>query len=292
MRKYATAFTLTLAVSAVAGFFIRRGELKAGFDFATGLAVRGASVTGIMLFYCALVFLCALVFAIITRSRFEARSGFSDALAPAGSVSLALSAALGISLIVAGIMMLRGATRLLHVPTPDEIALGLVKNALDTGRGRIMLALAVLCAGAGFALPIIEISGNTRRTGGLTLFFAVIPELFCTVWLIDLYRQNQINPVLLSFVFRALAIVCAAMCFYYTAAAVYERPAPAKFIFFHVLAVFLCAVSLADALDMSERIVFIVFPLYLLFNFWRYVRNLVPRGTAAQEAEAAGIVNE
>ncbi|MDR2502556.1 MAG: hypothetical protein LBC78_04835 [Oscillospiraceae bacterium] len=260
MRKIALASTMCLVTAAAAGFAMRRSQLHSVFEAESGLAVSGAVTTTIILGYCALIFACALTFSIMLSRRVKPGEGYRRMFRGADA-----SAAV-VSLMCFGVMcwcafsLWRQSGALLR---PGNM----IKEELS--RGRLLRGMSVLCFLSGIAFTVVEFAAGARRADGLAKLFAFMPELFCTVWLIELYRANQTNPELLTFGFSAAAIVCAAMSFYYTAGAVFSKNHPGRAAFFHICGVFLCAVALADFSSLTESLLYGAILARLLVNFMR-----------------------
>jgi hypothetical protein len=272
MRKYAISLSCLLAAESGAGMFFRIRQLRAGFEPDSGLPVRGAPTTTLLLIYTAVFIACALVLALYVRRRLDLPDTYARARAPFGNPALIISAALGLALLAAAVFFAA------NVSTASGVSM-------------TRAAQSLLCALTALALPALELTGRkTRPAGAAALVFSLVPELFCTLWLVEMYRQNQTNPVLLTFVFQTLAVVCAAMSFYYTAGWVFGKPSPARTVFFHTLAVFFCAVSLADALPTHEKFVLAAFLVFLFLSFLRFTQNLTLRAPIADKPTAAPAV--
>jgi hypothetical protein len=134
---------------------------------------------------------------------------------------------------------------------------------------------------AAVSMLLLAHSAYSGRAGRLLLFFSLVPEVFLSLWLVLLFRANQTNPVLAQYVYQGLAIVGAALGFYFTAGYVYGKPAPGKAAFSFVVGVFFCAVALADDLALPVRAIYGVLLAFHLSNLWRFLPMLERRDDLA-----------
>jgi len=219
------------------GFYLRLTELLTVFDRRTGLAERGAGVTIALICLTAVFVLLAFVFALRAAVKHKAPEGFENAFGTGALAYPFIFALIGIVWL--------GAT------VKQFIDL----NALDSYPA-IQTYFLILSAISAISVTLfaIEMYRDPRRKVIFTL--SIVPTIFMCFWLILLYRQNATNPVLLSYAYQCLAVIAAALGFYFTSGFVYNKPAPGKAIFTYLAAIYFCFVTLADDNSLGIKLIF------------------------------------
>ena len=234
MKLFAVILPLFTFIAGAAGFFLRLRELGNVFDV-NGLPQRGAAITSILIAVTAAVLFAVLVFSIYVAKKRKSFDGFENAF---GTEPLSYPSIFSIN----GLIWL-GAT---------------VKYIFDinaTGNltpGDIYFSALSALAAFSTVLFAIEVYQDPRKKTLLGL--STIPVFFLCFWLILIYRQNASNPVLLSYVYRCLAIIFAALGFYFTAGFVFGKPAPGRTVFCSLAATYFCFVTLADKLAVVNEV--------------------------------------
>jgi len=237
MRISAFFLPFFALVAGAAGFFLRLMELMYVFDARTGLPERGASITYALIALSVLFLILALFFSIWLALKRQSPRGFENAF---GTDPLIYP----LSFAIIGLLWL-GATVKYFI---DIYAAGSVPmTELYFG---ILSALSAISV----AFFAIEMYQDPRRK--MIFALSIIPTLFMCFWLIVMYRQNAANPILLSYAYQCLAIISAALAFYFTSGFVYGKPAPGKTVFFYFAAIFFCFVTLADEHETTIRLIF------------------------------------
>jgi len=219
------------------GFYLRLTELLNVFNKGAGLPQRGAPVT-IALFVLTAVFLVfALLFSLRATARHRALEGFENAFGTDPLSYPVIFSLIGVAWVGATVrhFMELNAT---GIPTVLQI---------------YFLILSAL-AGISIAVFAIEMYQDPRRK--IIYALSIIPTLFMCFWLILMYRRNSSNPVLLSYCYECLAIITAALAYYFTSGFVYGKPAPGKAIFTYLAAIYFCFITLADDHTPGVKIIF------------------------------------
>ena len=71
-----------------------------------------------------------------------------------------------------------------------------------------------------------------------------------------------------------MAIITAALGFYFTSGFVYNKPAPSKTIFFYFLSIFFCSIAIADAPSLMPKLFFASLIAMNTFYSFMLIRNL------------------
>jgi len=116
----------------------------------------------------------------------------------------------------------------------------------------LLLGVLAFPAAASIAAFIVNANKSGKKTGGgsSTVFIVI----FLCFWLIAAYKYSAADPVIWHFALRLLAVSAAILAFYYIAGFVFGKPRAQKSLFFSLLAVLLCTVSLADSYPMGEQL--------------------------------------
>jgi len=236
------------------GFYIRRLELQTVFDSA-GLPERGAVLTYALIALAVVFFVFSLIFSIIVAARHSALKGFENAF---GTDSLAYPFSFGLI----GLIWL-AVTFMYFLENRAGGHLTLLTIYFS-----IFSALSAISA----SFFAVEMFNDPSRKSVFAL--SVIPTLFLCFWLVLVYRDNASNPILLSYGYQILAIIASALAFYFTSGFVYGKPAPGKTVFFYLMAIFFCFITIADGHNIMIRAIFGSILLMNLLYLYKLVRNL------------------
>jgi hypothetical protein len=252
---------LTLAAG-IAGAFLRCREMNTVFEPGTGLPIKNAPVSMILIGLSVLVIIAAAVYA------FAAGKGISnvkkdDAFNVGSILVLAV-------VTVCGVIM----------------ALGALGNyILDTGEKEIFrIAYLILGAASGVAIIMAALSAYREDSGNYAKLY-ILPTLFMCLWLVMTYKDNNTNPALVEYSYKCLATAGAAAAFYYEAGYGYGKAAPKRTVAAHIIGAFFCLVALGAAGNIAQAAVFAVTAIVLLVNLCLFV-NAPKEPAKAQEAEA------
>ena len=237
------------------GIILRLTELSTVFDAITGLAQRDAIITLALIAFSALVIFLIIVYAIITAIRYVASSDFDNAFGTDSFVYPILYVAVGIVWLIATVVYY------------------LIRNAWgDMETVDIVFTVFSAISAVSLMIFAIEVYKNPRRK--LISALSLIPTLFMCFWLILVYRENASNPVLLSYAYACLAMVFAALGFYFTSGFAFGKTAVAKPIVCYFAAIYFCIVTLADDFPMSIKLIIGAVIFLNLFNLSMLLRNL------------------
>ena len=237
MRIAAIFMPLFALFSGAIGFYIRLTELWNVFDPRTGLPVRGALLTYMLIAVSAVFLILILLFSIYISVNRTSPRGFENAF---GTDPLTYP----FTLSFIGALWLAATVKYFA----DNISAGSIAMA------DIYFSVLSALAAVSIAFFAIEMYQDPRRKSVFAL--SIIPTLFMCFWLVLLYRQNASNPILLSYAYQCLAIISSALGFYFTSGFVYNKPAPGKTIFCYFAAIYFSFVTLADNHVMSVKLIF------------------------------------
>lgn len=242
MRKEAFTISLASLVLGIFGFFLRWLQNINGFEEDTGLAIPGAPTAIVFLIYSLLVL---AVFIVFNRMYFRRRElgAQTDAIQSPTAVH---SAVLWVCAVLGAIAWL------ILMFSADERAYPMMQRATA--------ALGILAsASLPFILPSKK-AGDSRAIGATA---AIIPILFCCVWLITDYRVQSENPVRWEYVVEILAVAALTMSFYHLAAYFYGKAKPASCLLFCRISAYLCLCTLTDGHDGAKLLFFIVCAIFM-----------------------------
>jgi len=253
MRKLAVIVTLCSFLAGIAGFFLRAAELKYVFDTVTGLPVRESAIsTGLI----ALTFTFLIVIAVISFITVRNK-------APENSFSKIFNTSSDKYPVVFVIIAIiwAGGTVLNQINLIRADAL----RAIDISF--TVFSLLSAAAIGGFAVEMYH-----KSKSKILYVLCLMPVIFLCFWLIVFYEYNAANPILISYVYVCLAIVTAAMSFYFTAGFVFEKYSPAKAIVSYCSTIYFCLVAIADSYNLGISIIYIAFAFsaayFLLMLLW------------------------
>ena len=247
MRKFAVPVPLLALIAGIAGYFLRRRELDTVFDEVTGLAARGASATTALIGLVAAVLIVFLAFSIAASVRNKPVRGQPSAFCHMGRANLIAFSLLGIAWIVAAVIY--------------------YLNIRSAGTFPVVETYFSLLSGiAGVSVLLHAIVEYKNSQSGARLLLSVIPALFMCFWLILMYKRNAANPVLLKYCYQCLAVLTAALSFYFSAGYVFGKAAPGKTVLSFLTAIFFCCVTLADPHVREIKAVFAVIIIANLIN--------------------------
>ena len=170
---------LTLAAG-IAGAFLRCREMNTVFEPGTGLPIKNAPVSMILIGLSILVIIAAAVYA------FAAGKSLSDVKKDdAFNVGSMLVLAV---VTVCGVIM----------------ALGALGNyILDTGEKELFrIAYLILGAASGVAIIMAALSAYREDSGNYAKLY-ILPTLFMCLWLVMTYKDNNTNPALVEYSYSA-----------------------------------------------------------------------------------------
>jgi len=256
MRKSAIVIPLLAIAAGVVGFFLRHTELRD--IFVDGLPERGAQITFLLIAFSSAIAFLVLIFSVIVGLRCVSPRGYENVFG-ADIVSYP------VFFFVAGLVWLVATiVHFVNVPTTDGFPTAEIYFTVLSALSAVSLAV--------FA---IETYQEPRKRAKLAL--SLVPSLFMCFWVILLYRRNASNPILLSYAYFCLALLTSTLGFYLTCGFVFNKSAPGKTIFFCLVAIFFCGVTLADDHTLAIRLILVSILAVNFANSMFLIRNLKPR---------------
>jgi len=193
MRKDAFNLCLTTLVLAVFGFFLRWLQNMNAFDAETGLAAVGAKTSAVFVIYS----FAALVLLVLANRLYLGRRS------TLGTDAESLQCATVFHKAVLWLCAVLGAIGwLVMMFSADQAPFPTMQ--------RVTAALGILAAAS---LPFMFPSKKEGEGRALASTAAIIPILFCCVWLVSDYRVHAENPVRWEYVVQILAIIALTMSF-------------------------------------------------------------------------------
>ncbi len=254
MRKLAVGLpACTIILAAVAGY-IRKTEIDTVFDLVSGLT-HSAPVTYILAALSVFSALVIFFFSLSFRSR-KPEPGFENAFKIKTLLVPVISFLLFAMMILAAFLYY-----------------DYVKKNMDSIIADGILAL--FAALSGIAFLTISINSYRRKSGPeLPLCWFVIVIFIC-YWLIMTYKQKAADPVLLDYVYDALALCSAALAAYYITGFCYNRGSLPKTLFFANMTVYLCIIAFIGTSPVAVKLFYVFTITVMLINSLILLKNVV-----------------
>ncbi len=256
MRKLSFLPPALALACGIIGFFLRSEQLNTIFDSSTGLAQTLAPVSVKLYILTGCITLCSLILALVIPAKYTPKYEYHSAFHMSSFIAFAVSSLLGMALSAAAVFH--------FVQLLPEFA------NMSSG-GILVLVLSFL---SGISVIITSVSAYTGKHIAGIKIASIIPCTFFCLRLLELYTENSANPVLLDFIFPCFACITASLSFFYNAGFAFGKSKIKFTIFFELLAIYFCTLSLADPLQESEKIFFILFLLIQIINSTCFFRNL------------------
>lgn len=264
MKKDVLLPILALAAGAV-GFALRRVQLATGFEPDTGLAIPGAPAGLALILLCVAV---AAVLLFLCRGALRPFDGYDDAMVSHDPGVRAMGNAAGFLLIAAGACI---AQEFLVNTWPELSAQAAAARTVGANPMSILLpgtlqtALAVLfCLGGAISLILLTRNSYYGLGRGVRSPATLLPGFGACYWLVLTYRSVSNYPVLQSYVYQLLAVLCVVLALYQYATLAFLKDArPQRALFFSLLAVYFSLVALADAPELWTALLYLSCLLWL-----------------------------
>ena len=253
MQSAAYKLTGFTAVIAALGFLLRWLQNMNIIDPATGLALKGAGFSALVVTLITAVFAILLVWTMFLR-RCDAPLVPEEAFAGKTFLATVFGVAAAIALAVSGAIRLFQAGSMMW-PVVQRIC----------GIGTLAAAIGVLLMVTGATQP--EKAG-VRRVG------SALVVVFGCLWLIAAYKDAAADPVLWRYGLDIVAICVALIAFYYTAGYFFGEPKPLRSIFFCYFGGFLCVMCVIDEHSLAESVTMASVALLLMMWGFLLTQNL------------------
>ena len=135
---------------------------------------------------------------------------------------------------------------------------------------RITALLGILAA------PAMALLLHLPRWGGFGAFLSVTPVVFFCVWLVCLYKENAVDPVVWAYGVQVLAIAACLLAGFRLCGYLFYRQNARKAVFACALAMAYCLTVLMDDTSTAARILFAGWGVGYGVMSWVLVRNFVP----------------
>lgn len=255
MRKLYFFPALLSVLAGIGGFFLRKQQLNTIFDSVSGLAQTNAPVTIYLSVLSTVFSLLALIFAFSIVKNSKRSSSYYSAFHIKSFGLLTLHVVSGIILSAFSVVWL-------------------LKNGTDfyaiTFTSSAFFILSFL---SGISVILSAISAYRKKHIKGSGVMSVVPCLFFCVWLLEIYKQNSTNPVLLDFYIPCFACMASCLSFFYNAGYAFSHPKPKLTIIFNMLGIFFCITALADSFTMSEVVMLCAFILIQILSVSTFIKN-------------------
>ena len=240
MKKYLLA--LLPVLGGIAAFILRMLQLRTGFETSTGLPVAGNPYAyGLVVL---LVVLAVVFFLLVRRLPAEKTQppSFQDAFSAFGAG--------GATLLVVGVF-------LLAVSGVYDIYSGLV--AAPSRATMVMGILSILSAVCLFpVIPVCRRKTADAEAAPRTLSggYLLVPVCCFVVRLILVYRQDSLNPSLAAYYVELLALTFLSLALYRLSSFAYGAGRTRRFAMYAMMAIVLCAATLAERAGLSSMLLY------------------------------------
>lgn len=257
MQNEAYKLTGFTAVISALGFLLRWLQNMNIIEKDTGLAVRGAAISGLVVALIVIVAVVLIGYTVYLR-RYDVSVVPEEALAGHNFLFTVFGVVVVLLLAAGGVMQLLQAGSMTW-PVAHRIC----------GIGALAGALGTLLLVNGMADPA---KAGVRRVA------ASLVVLFGALWLITVYKDAAADPVIWRFAIEILAVCSALIAFYYLAGYQFGDPKPMITIFFCYFGAFLCVVSAIDEHTLADSVCYAASALMLFVWGSVLVSNLKKAG--------------
>ncbi len=247
MQKQAIKITGFAAVAGALGFLLRWMQGLQIYDPQTGLPDRWAGINFWLV--AVLVLTAAGLAAWLWTWREHIMPRGPGALVGRSPLHTILGSLGALALLVSGLVMVFAA-----------------RQYLFPGFRVILGALTV--AGAFCAMELL-IQGGKLGWEKPRQFFSVILTLLGCFWMVVIYKENAMDPVIWRFAMEILAVCAATLAFYYIAGYHFGQENPLRTIFFCLLGMSLCMVCVIDEHIAADALAY--GGVALLLGVWGFV---------------------
>lgn len=109
-----------------------------------------------------------------------------------------------------------------------------------------------------------EDGGARRERAGARTFAALMPPVFCWIWLVEAYRRHTSSPILWDYVLLLFAVLALLISGYFRAGFAFGVGKPRRAVFVSLLALFFSVTALPDAGDAATALALVALALHAL----------------------------
>ena len=252
MQKYALRLCIGSAVLAAFGGFLRWMQLQVSFEKDTGLAVRGSMWPYLLAVWLVVgaVYLAVVITRMQRRGRARLPMTFADAFRPDTVLTPALSLLFGLIMVVGGLMLI-------------------LRTPLAEPQRTLIMVLGAIAVLTGLSYPVYLLrAGEEEPPSALRAVLAAFPIALFAFWLIVSYKMHIVNPTVSAYAPEIITIAAASIAFFRLAGFAFQRPQPAKALFWGSWAAFLCMLGMADSRYLGMQLLLIAAAGMLLLQVW------------------------
>lgn len=127
-------------------------------------------------------------------------------------------------------------------------------------------------------VAIIMISNlSYEKKHGMTGTLSCIITIFLFLWLVMTYTENNTNPALIEYCYKCFALAATTLSFYYAAGHYYGKLTPKRTVVSHFIGVYFCLVTVLDAGNIVQGVLFAALAMLQLINVCAYIRGMPKR---------------
>ncbi|NLB28650.1 MAG: hypothetical protein GX823_00245 [Clostridiales bacterium] len=268
MRKFGIGAALLTLLAGTFGFILRHLYMTRAIEPDTGLPALNSPALIALVIYTVFIIVLAFVLAYIARRFFDVKEKYREVIAPVNVFYICCMVAVYVLLLASGVI---------------KTVLAVSAETTD----HVLLIRAIMMVLTGLSLFGLAYETTNKKDYRGSLVFSIVPEIAITFWLLIYYRANQTNPVLLDYMFVALALAATAFGFYFTAGYVYGRRAPLRFIFSYSTAIYFLITALAGDLSLADKLAFIGLAVFFMINLSQFVGNLLQKNRRTADLGSA-----
>lgn len=117
----------------------------------------------------------------------------------------------------------------------------------------LILGFVTFISAAGLVAFIMAAGKSGKKSDGK--FGAISNVFYICFWLIAAYKFSAAEPAIWAFAPKLLSLSAVLLAFYFIAGFVFNKARPLSALYFSLLSVFLCIITLADLYPIGEKII-------------------------------------
>lgn len=246
----------------VAGFFLRRWELRTAFEPDSGLAIPHSPAAWALILFSLVV---ALILLVLARGRHRPfAGGYDAAFAAKGNTVYIMAVVLG-----GFLLLVSAALNLLGLPAAYGEAQALFQQTHQGNPVFTMLPRVLLMVLAAASFPCVLATGRNHYRGqgrGRFSAAALMPAYMACLWLIAAYQTRAGDPVRQDYIYELFAIIAGVLGLYFMAGFAFERAKVFRTVVFSLLGIYFSIVTLADGHSLYVAALYGFLILYLGAN--------------------------
>lgn len=124
------------------------------------------------------------------------------------------------------------------------------------------------------AAPVLMLYPSLPNWGGVGAAFSLVPVAFYALWMIVIYKENVVNPVLWVFAVQILAVAAGLYALFHLSAYLFYSAKPRKALFACGLAAVYGMIALADSVVLSMKVLLGSWSVAMAALCWMLMTNI------------------